>query len=613
MSTTISGGACNHVHIDLIVTEPEEDISIKNNRSLVVCKLVGWLDDPDPEYWYDYNYNGIAILLDQKRVFYLANNNPFSIRIKGSHTQSNPLNIAAGSIYVDHEADGSKTSNVIFFLANPNNSQYTWYKSADISLTNIDRASQPTVSADSVNLGSAVTITTNRTSSELTHTIKYKFGSSTGTIGTGVTNTVSWTPPASLANQIPNATSGSCVITCKTYSGETLIGSKSVNLTLTIPDTAAYNPNPSLSISADTWIAYVQNLSKATITVTPGLKYGASIASLKITANGTSYTLDADHLTVTTDLLTTAGSNTITAVLKDSRGRKTTITETITVYEYFSPKITRLSVSRYDASGNADDAGAFMKIKYGASVAPIYDGDGNPQNETLLTFEYKETTDTTWTLYATKDGEFTYSGTTRNIAVDVNKTYDVRLTVSDSYKETKKTASLSTAFTLLDFNDSGKGMAIGKVSEKADALEVGMDTYIGGKLYIGDETNAIGNLISGTIYSSTTLASGTAKSVAEINLLPGTYLFTFAVRFPETSTTKGKGERRVGVASTKDASTADAIAGSADGSYTKVAAAKIVNATNDSGTKYYVNAYQTSGASMTIPTAGVDLRIVKVG
>ena len=40
---------------------------------------------------------------------------------------------------------------------------------------------------------------------------------------------------------------------------------------------------------------------------------------------------------------------------------------------------------------------------------------------------------------------------------------------------------LSTGFTLMDFHSSGKGMAIGKVSEKENAFEVGLTMYYKGQ------------------------------------------------------------------------------------------------------------------------------------
>ena len=51
----------------------------------------------------------------------------------------------------------------------------------------------------------------------------------------GVGTSTSWTVPLSLANQVPNGVSGTCTITCKTYNGSTLIGTKTTSLTLTVP------------------------------------------------------------------------------------------------------------------------------------------------------------------------------------------------------------------------------------------------------------------------------------------------------------------------------------------------------------------------------------------
>ena len=85
-------------------------------------------------------------------------------------------------------------------------------------------------------MGSATTISITRASSSFTHTLSYSFGSTSGTIATKTTSTsVSWTPALTLANQIPNALTGTCTITCETYNGSTKIGSKTCTLTLTVP------------------------------------------------------------------------------------------------------------------------------------------------------------------------------------------------------------------------------------------------------------------------------------------------------------------------------------------------------------------------------------------
>ena len=145
----------------------------------------------------------------------------------------NGTSVASGTTKITHNADGTKS-----FSLSIEAGVYTYAVSVTASgthtLDTIPRAS--TVSATNTNLNSASTITITRASSSFTHTLTYSFGSTTGTIVSKTTSTsVSWTPALTLANQIPNAVSGTCTITCDTYNGSTKIGSKTCTLTLTVP------------------------------------------------------------------------------------------------------------------------------------------------------------------------------------------------------------------------------------------------------------------------------------------------------------------------------------------------------------------------------------------
>lgn len=136
---------------------------------------------------------------------------------------------------VTHSADGSLSCPIVASFTHYGSESLTGGELSGYAvLDTIPRASTPTVSASSVQMGSAVTITTNRASSSFTHTLSYSIGGSTGTIATGVGASYAWTVP-DLASKVNNATSGTCTITCQTYSGSTLIGSKTVSLTLTVP------------------------------------------------------------------------------------------------------------------------------------------------------------------------------------------------------------------------------------------------------------------------------------------------------------------------------------------------------------------------------------------
>lgn len=172
------------------------------------------------------------------------------------------------------------------------------------------RASTPTLSASSVQMGKAVTITTNRASSSFTHTLKYTLNGTTATIATGVGASYAWTVP-DLVSLMPNATSGTATITCDTYSGSTKIGSKTVSLKITVYSATT----PTLSASS------VRMGNKLTITLprasskyTHKLTYamGGTTGNIGTTATSYDWTVPTSLAAKLTNA--TVGSVTITCV-----------------------------------------------------------------------------------------------------------------------------------------------------------------------------------------------------------------------------------------------------------------------------------------------------------
>ena len=234
---------------------------------------------------------------------------------------------------ISHNADGTKTINISGQVTGPSGTglegKSSWGDS-NVTLDTIPRASQPTLSSSSVTMGNSVTITTNRVSSSFTHTISYSFGNASGTIASNVGDSTTWTPPITLANQIPNSTSGTCTITCTTYNGDTLIGTKTVGLTLNVPSSVVPTVSIGTLTEANTtmqglnWGVFVQNKSQLNIPITAAGIYGSSISSIVTTINGVNFT----GSNVTTSTLVTAGNNTISTTAIDSRGRTATTTKT---------------------------------------------------------------------------------------------------------------------------------------------------------------------------------------------------------------------------------------------------------------------------------------------
>ena len=201
---------------------------------------------------------------------------------------------AYGECTVTHNADGTKSVTLAWSGdCSFSSSIGVITGSAMISLPTIPRATTPSVGA--LTLGSASTITLSPASSSFTHTLRYQVGSASGTIITKTANTsVSWTPALTLANQVPNATTAVGTLYCDTYSGSTLIGTKSVSITLNVPasviPSATYTLTDSNSAIATKFSAFIQSKSKVKVAITASGAYGSTIASVTTTINGTTYT-----------------------------------------------------------------------------------------------------------------------------------------------------------------------------------------------------------------------------------------------------------------------------------------------------------------------------------
>lgn len=376
---------------------------------------------------------------------------------------------------VSHASDGSKSldmSAVFYIRATLSGTYYeSITASANITLDSIARAS--TVSASNVAMGSATTIAISRASSSFTHTLTYTFGNTTGTIATKTTATsVSWTPPLTLANQIPKAVTGTCTITCTTYNGNTSIGSKTCTLTLTVPSSVKPTITSLTAARVDgavpsTWGIYVQTKSKATLTINGAAgSYGSTISSYSITGGG--YTSTASSLT--TGFLNTSGTVTFTATVTDSRGRvSAAATVSISVVAYSPPSFASYLSQRCLSTGTVDDDGTYIR----GLVSYSYASCSSKNTITRATY-YKKASDTAWTNASaafSSGTAFTFGGG----KISTETSYDIKYTLTDAFTTIAIQDIVSTAAVVMDFKRGGKGVAVGKVSEVDNAFEVAED------------------------------------------------------------------------------------------------------------------------------------------
>lgn len=376
---------------------------------------------------------------------------------------------AYGECIVYHNADGTRQI-TLSFTGNCSFSDAIGMVSGSVTmqLPTIPRSTTPSVG--SITLGSAATISLSPATSSFRHTLRAKFGNRAQTTIASLTNatSVSWTPALAEANEAPNATTVAGTLYCDTYSGGTLIGTKSISISAAIPTSVvpslAYDVSEGVSAIAAKFGAYIQGKSKLSVVLTPSGAYGSTISSVTTTVNGTTYTTTS----FTTAELQSAGAQTLKVVVKDSRNRTTTVTINYTVLAYSAPGLANVSVFRCNSAGAASHTGAYMSVTFAGQVTSLSD-----LNDVSFTVGYKLKSAGSYTATVLDTSGYSVSGTFIVGGTLSNQSaYDVRVEAADYFSMAYAYADISTADTILSIRNNGLGMAIGKISE-SNKFEVG--------------------------------------------------------------------------------------------------------------------------------------------
>lgn len=392
---------------------------------------------------------------------------------------------ASGTYTLTHKGDGTRS-----FTAYAEAGIYNWAVnckgSASFTLDTIARASQPSLvtwpetTQNIGEFGDTFSIHMNRKSDSFTHTVRYTYGDKSGTIARNVETGTTWVVPPGFMHDIPNATSGSGTIYVDTYNGSTFVGTKWTGFTATVP--ASVKPTCTVQVLdatniQDTYGNLVKGLSKLYVKVNGYPAYSSPITAYAITANGTNYYKQE----ITTGFISAAGTTTITGKVTDKRGRVSDVkSASFPVIDYATPKVTNLNVGRCDEDGTANEDGEYVKVIFAGSVSPL-----NNKNSATYVLRYKKTEESAWekSIPYTNLG---YNGSGEYIfEADPEYSYSVQLEVIDDFpdKSAKRTVPVSTAFTLMDWHESGTGIGFGKISEKENTAQFSLDAEFLGNVY----------------------------------------------------------------------------------------------------------------------------------
>ena len=396
---------------------------------------------------------------------------------------------------ISHNNDGTKTvtlSGVWCSAISGGWAPYSLSVSGEVTLPTIPRATTPGIGG--VTMGETAHISLPRASSGFTHTLRYVFGGAAETIATGVTTGYDWLVPESLAAQIPDAASGKGTLTCETYIGSTLIGTKSVTFTASVPGSmkpavlsgwAAVTYDNS-GTAAENMAAWVQGYSKVKATFDGSkvtCRQGAGVSKFSITYLGKT----TEGNPCRTETISTTGA-TVRCTVTDSRGLTAWEDFSISLLEYAPPALVGADLFRSDGEGAAADGGTHI-----AGVARARYSELGGLNSVTLKGYWKSVGG------GYGAGETLTVGAvglvTGNVEISADRSYIALLVLTDSLGNSARyEENIPTEKVAFHLKEGGKGAAFGKAAETDGLLELAEDWHL--KLTGATDLNAAAEKIA---------------------------------------------------------------------------------------------------------------------
>ncbi len=463
------------------------------------------------------------------------------MNINGSRAMTYSAGFTIGSSWVQiggtstatvaHNADGTKIVNLTgYFNSDVPPKLQNLNVTQNITLTTIPRASQITASSGSFNIGSSITIYTNRKSASFTHALNLYFGGYSTTITYDITdsyvwNTASWA--STLYQQIPNTNTGTGTLRLITYdAGGNVVGYTELSITAHV-----MNSNPSFSgfsyTDVDSNTIALTGDSSQIVQTKSNLQVTVTGAAAQNYATVSSYRVQYGSKTVTSSsnvisFGTVSANDSLIVTVVDSRGNTYQQSAVITTIAYSPPVISSVSLSHV----NNIEAGTVL------TCAGTYAAYMVTKSRYSLKYRYKTTLSDTWSDYVTitptlNGSNFSFNASIGNF--DINSSFNFEIVASDYYTSTVQPALLPTAKPVLSIRDGMIG--INKIPENG-ALDVSGDVYISGSKAYSDgyhpNADTVGGLhflrgaASGT--TATQTAYGSIYYSADISISFGTTL-----------------------------------------------------------------------------------------
>lgn len=406
---------------------------------------------------------------------------------------------------VTHSDDGSKSITISGSVSGPSNTGFSGHTTSGSGTAKLDTIARASTisSASNVTLGAKCSVKWTPASKSFRYKLKFSLGDwnyTTGAIHPNQTSAyiyTGYTIPLDVAKQLTSATSGTMTVTLYTYSniGATnQVGSaSSKTFTVTVPNNSSIQPAVTMTLSPESSLAdtfaelYIQGKTKVKATLSATGKYGATIKSYSMKAEGVTYLSD-DRFT--SDYLSQYGSLTIYGYAKDSRGYVGTTSKVITVIAYSKPQIIPASgesdvvAARCDADGNLSDSGTYLKIKAKRSYSPVRSG-GVQYNFCQIRYRYKAesaSSYSSWTTILAKDSldsDEIITDALMGGILAVDTTYLVQVQAIDDIGEHGYTTiTVPTDKVYMHRDGARNSLAFGKYVEEDNCIDIAEDIKV---------------------------------------------------------------------------------------------------------------------------------------
>ena len=416
----------------------------------------------------------VTVYANWRYGYYNKNNKSGTLTIDGTaYSFASPFNtgvsssgssaLATKTKTVAHNPDGKKT--VSISASYVTGVVGTVSASTSKTLTTIPRVSDIEIDLDTIPADgtSLVIATATKKATSFTDVLTVTLGDYSQEVESGVAFSI----PETWNNAI-SGTSAKATVEVETFSGDDSIGTKTVELTITVPDSVV----PIITgIDVSEAVAkvteafgniYVQNLSQLNISINASGVYGSTIRSYSTSFNGVSYIAQA----FTSNVILGFGDLVIKTTVVDSRGRTATYEKTVTIAEYSVPVITAMRYINCDAEGTENANGEYTKVIISYKVSSV-----NGLNTKSMKLKYKATSEATFIERALTLND--WEGTVETIVsgTSPSTTYEYIAEISDKIS-TPNGTRITTGVTVLSRLAGGKGITLfGEAEEEGFVIK----------------------------------------------------------------------------------------------------------------------------------------------